>query len=183
MSSAPTLGPITFRGFEVPERITFGGKQKLVVHALPGGRRVVDVMGQDDAPIRWEGVFSGSTASDRVRALERLRRDGMPQLLTWDGWRFRVIIASFEVNVTNTYWAPYSIELCVLSSLVDVAADWLISAATPAIPVASLGSAVIEQTITSAGAALAGSDLGMVVAASATLAQSVVRRALAGRPQ
>ena len=76
MPTAPTLGPITFQAFEVPERISLGGRQRLVVHALPGGGRVVDTMGPEEAPIRWSGMFSGANATERVRMLERLRRAG-----------------------------------------------------------------------------------------------------------
>ncbi len=181
MSSAPTLGPVAFAGFEVPERISFGGKQKLVVHSMPGGGRVVDAMGPDDAPIRWQGVFSGSGAPERVRTLERLRRAGLPMLLAWDGWRFKVVIESFAANVTNSNWIPYSIELCVLSSLTGSAVDWLVSATAPALSIGNLSEAALEQNIETAGAALSHRSFAIVVAASGQLAQLVTRRAFPGR--
>lgn len=52
------LGPIAFADFEIPERIRFGGNQRLAVHQLPGGRRVVDALGRDDGEICWSGVFT-----------------------------------------------------------------------------------------------------------------------------
>ena len=70
MPGTPMLGPVVFRDFEVPERINLGGRQRLAVHMLPGGGRVVDAMGPDDAPIRWSGTFSGVDAAERVRMLE-----------------------------------------------------------------------------------------------------------------
>ena len=56
---ALVLGPVLFREFEVPARINFGGRQRVVVHALPGGARVIDVLGRDDAQISFAGIFSG----------------------------------------------------------------------------------------------------------------------------
>ena len=40
MSSYLLLGPVLFQDFELPERISWGGKQRLTVHRLPGGTRV-----------------------------------------------------------------------------------------------------------------------------------------------
>ena len=53
MAGTLLLGPVLFRDFELPGQITWGGKQRLAVHHLPGGRRVIDAMGRDDAAIVW----------------------------------------------------------------------------------------------------------------------------------
>ena len=78
MAGLLVLGEVTFHDFELPEHFTIGGKQQLIIHTLPGGGRVVDAMGADEAPVRWAGVFSGQQAAERVRILERLRRAGRP---------------------------------------------------------------------------------------------------------
>ena len=151
MSSTPILGPIVLAGFEVPERIDFGGKQKLIVHTMPGGGRVVDAMGAEEAPIRWSGVFSGQNASERVRALEALRRMGSPLTLSWDAWRFRVIIHEFEATVTNANWMPYRIELCVVPDLLATVVDWLTTAVAPTLAGAALNSAALNAGIEACG--------------------------------
>ena len=114
MAVALTLGDITFNAFEVPEHFVIGGKQRLVIHSLPGGGRIVDAMGAEDAPIRWTGVFSGQQAAERVRAVERLRRSGQRQSLTWDAWLYSVVVQEFEAEITSTCWIPYRITLCIV---------------------------------------------------------------------
>ena len=63
------LGPVAFQDFELPANIGFGGEQRLAVHCLPGGARVIDVLGRDDAEITFSGIFSGSDATLRARTL------------------------------------------------------------------------------------------------------------------
>ena len=180
MSSSPILGPIVLTGFEVPERITFGGKQRLIVHAMLGGGRVVDVMGGDDAPIRWSGVFSGQNAVERVRALERLRRRGDTVTLTWDAWRFLVIVKDFEAEMTNSSWIPYRIELCLVPDLIASAVDWLTNAVAPTLVFTATSAGALAAGIETSGTALVGGSLASVVAASGQLASYVTQRAYGG---
>ena len=56
------LGPVAFQDFEVPCGVNFGGRQRLALHRLPGGSRVIDALGRDDAQISFSGIFSGSDA-------------------------------------------------------------------------------------------------------------------------
>ena len=180
MSSAPVLGPVAFSGFEVPERISLGGKQKLVVHTMPGGGRIVDAMGPDDAPIRWSGVFSGPSAAERARTLERLRRSGSQMQLAWDAWLYQVIIQEFEADFENANWIPYRIELCVVPALGALIADWLESAVAPALAVPVLTGAALDQQIVTSGAALASGTLSSLVTASGQVAQYATSRAYSG---
>lgn len=115
--TALTLGPITFEAFEIPSRIDFGGGQRLCVHSLPGGVRVVDAMGGEDAPILWSGVFTGPNAGERVRELDLLRTVGEPLLLIWDDFVFEVVLAAFEVRFEQPNWIPYRIVCVALSDL------------------------------------------------------------------
>jgi len=57
------LGPVAFQDFEIPSAINFGGRQRLAVHQLTNGRRVVDTMGPDASEIGFSGVFSGPDAT------------------------------------------------------------------------------------------------------------------------
>ena len=108
------LGPVVFQGFEVPERIAFGGRHRLAIHRLPGGARTVDAMGADDSDISWSGMMAGPEAGPRTRALDGMRRGGQAWPLTWDGWRFQVVVSAFLVRSEGPFWAPYRIRCTVL---------------------------------------------------------------------
>lgn len=145
------LGPIALHGFEVPETITIGGAQRLAIHRLPGGARVIDALGPDDADIVWSGIASGPEAAARIRTLDTLRRAGLPLPLAWDANAYTVVVSNFEADTVNPYWIPYRISCAVLrddtalplSAAVDVpiqlirpdlaAIDAQIAAATPAL--------------------------------------------------
>ena len=108
------LGPILFQDFELPERVRWGGSQQLTVHRLPGGVRVIDSMGRDDADIVWSGVFSGGDAAVRARALDLMRAEGGSWLLTWDWFFYTVVIARFDVDYARSNWIPYRITCKVV---------------------------------------------------------------------
>lgn len=71
------LGPIAFQEFEVPSGVNFGGRQRLAVHRLPTGLRIVDTLGRDDADICFAGIFTGSDATLRARSIDEMRVAGM----------------------------------------------------------------------------------------------------------
>lgn len=108
------LGPIAFQGFEVPEHVTVGGRQRLVVHRMPGGKRVVDALGPDDAELVWSGTLSGPDAAERFRLLDTLRRAGEPLPLAWDAFAYSVIISNLEADTASPWWIPYRIACTVL---------------------------------------------------------------------
>jgi hypothetical protein len=177
MAAPLALGDIVFSDFEIPEHFVVGGKQKLVIHSLPGGGRVVDAMGADDAPIRWSGVFSGQQAAERVRMLERLRRSGARLILAWDAWRYMVVVQTFEAEVSSNWWIPYNIQLCVISDAERDNADWLVAASAPALTVGLLSAAVLETQIGVAAVGLGSSNVGQAIGAAGNLAQYVTARA------
>ncbi len=113
------LGPVAFRDFEVPERITFGGTQRLAVHELPGGGRVIDVMGAQNADLVWSGVFSGADAAERVRLLDGLRLLAAELQLSWDVFAYTVIIERFEAEYTNPWWIPYHLTCKIVQDPVE----------------------------------------------------------------
>ncbi len=175
----PVLGPVAFAGFEVPERITLGGRQRLAVHTLPGGARIVDAMGPDDGELAWSGTFSGAAAAERVRQLDRLRRAGLALPLAWDGWRFTVIISEFEADSANPWWVPYRISCTVLSEG-DLAVAELLPVAATLAEAAALGwGSGGDGQMTAAEAALAAASPTNVAGAAGLLAQLAVGRAYA----
>jgi len=176
---------VVFHGFEIPERIQFGGRQRLVSHALTGGGRVVQVMGDDDAPVCWSGVFSGPDAASRVRLLERLRRAGDVLLLTWGGWRYSVVLEAFEVEGVNPAWMPYRLRACVVASgdvaaLVEAGFSFVLAEALALGAGPAEAGAALDERIDAAGMALSGGDVAAAIAAAGTLAQLVTARAVIG---
>lgn len=103
------LGDFVFSGTEIPEAIPFGGDQAMVVHRLVGGRRVIDAMGRDDAPLEWSGVLFGAEALERARYLDWLRVSGRELDLSWSELSHRVVIRSFRARYLLANNIPYSI--------------------------------------------------------------------------
>ena len=114
--TALALGPIAFKDFEVPSGISFGGLQRLVVHRLMNGQRIIDSLGPDEADIAFSGVFSGPSAMSRARTVDSLRIQGNPIPLVWDTLRYTAIVRIFEADYRSPYWIPYNIGCTVLQS-------------------------------------------------------------------
>ena len=177
MSGTPVLGPVAFQDFEVPERISIGGRQQLAVHNLPGGGRVVDAMGPDEAPIEWSGVFSGASAAERVRYLELLRRAGDTLALSWDGWRYSVVIEQFTAEVSNPWWIPYEIRLCVIPDQSTTSETDPITGPSQLDLTSTESDESADQQISGASSNLDSADLATAVAASGDLAKAVTAQA------
>lgn len=149
-----TLGGVTFADFEIPDTINFGGGQVLAVHRLPGGNRVIDAMGPDDADIKWSGRFRGSNAEERALLLDFMRRSGQQQLLAWSLERFQVVIREFTANFQQPFEIPYSItctvvlnETMTIASAAVGLADAIASDLASAV---GLGNAISNTTINTA---------------------------------
>lgn len=142
------LGPIVFQDFEIPAGINFGGRQRLALHHLPGGFRIINALGRDDAQISFSGIFTGSDATLRARSLDELRVAGIALPLTWDVLFYTVLIAEFRADYCNGWWIPYRIVCTVLQ---DEASALLQ-------PVVSLATAVLTDIGAAAGYA---SDTGV----------------------
>jgi hypothetical protein len=124
------LGPVLFRDYELPERINWGGRQRLVVHRLPGGRRAIDAMGRDDAAISWSGAFSGEDGSTRARLLDQMRAGGGLWPLNWASFLYSVVVSAFSVRYERSNWLPYRIECAVLRDELAAFADEAVPALT-----------------------------------------------------
>ena len=109
-----TLGPVAFAGFELPSSITFGGRQRLAIHRLPGGIRIIDALGPDPADLAFSGIFTGPDAADRARLLDTLRVAGAALPLAWDAFLYTVVLERFEADYRSPWWIPYRLSCTVL---------------------------------------------------------------------
>jgi hypothetical protein len=112
-----TLGDVTFVGAEIPEQLSFGGEQKLAIHELVGGARVMDALGRAEAPLTWQGRFLGQHALARARYLDSLRQAGQPLKLQWSVFAYCVVIRSLTIDYQRGYQLPYHITCEVLEDL------------------------------------------------------------------
>ena len=123
------LGSVQFTDFELPASITWGGTQSLTIHRMPGGARLIDAMGRDDAPVSWSGTFSGPDATSRAHTLDQMRAEGSVWPLTWQDFSYSVVIARFESDDRRSNWIPYRITCTVVSDNSGSPALALLSAA------------------------------------------------------
>jgi len=107
------LGDFAFSGFEVPEYIAIGGAQATTVHKLPGGERVVDLMGPDEGDLDWSGTLIDNDPESRAQVLDQMRIDGDPLPLTWGPFFYTVVIKSFKAE-SRYSMLKYSISCLVL---------------------------------------------------------------------
>ncbi len=171
------LGPIAFQDFEVPSRITFGGAQRLAIHRLPGGARIIDALGRDDAELSFAGIFSGTDATLRARAIDELRSAGQPLPLTWNVFFYTVIIETFEADYRAEHWIPYRIRCTVLrdeaSALIQPFVS-LVAAAYADIGTALAAAAAAGFDLTAAQSAFADPNASILGSAAYGQARSVL---------
>lgn len=108
------LGSFTFRDLEIPQSIALGGGQKLVVHELIGGNRVVDVLGAQPGDITWTGIMTGPDALSRAQTLDQMRIAGLPINFSLFNKNYNVIIETFTYEVERFYQVNYTILLKVV---------------------------------------------------------------------
>lgn len=113
-TGAVVLGDFVFAGFEVPPHISFGGKQAMTVHRLPGGERVVDLLGPDDHSLTWSGAFLDGPPTVRVQQLDQMRSDGQPLPLTWGNFFYTVLIEDFAADERVSGPLAYRISCLVV---------------------------------------------------------------------
>ncbi len=169
-----TLGPVAFAGFELPSSITLGGRQRLAIHRLPGGVRIIDAMGPDPADIGWSGIFSGPDAADRARLLDTMRAAGSSLVLSWDAFLYTVIVESFSADYRSPWWIPYRLSCAVLQdevALVTSAVTALAPSLTADLTVAAPYTTAATAAVGVAGATTAGTAA--YAAATAALGDTV----------
>lgn len=121
------LGDFAFTNTEVPQEIPYGGGQGLVIHKLVGGKRIIDAMGEDNAPLTWNGLMIGPTADKRARYLDTLRVKGGELKLTWGDHSYRVIIREFVPTYQRFYQVPYRIT-CEVVADETMEMNWIFEA-------------------------------------------------------
>ncbi len=112
-----TLGGVPFRDMEVPEKISFGGHQRIAVQNIIGGRRVVEALGTDDGNISFSGIFSGTDAGTRAQMLDAARSLGALLPLAWDGFFYTVIVEEFFAEYRKHNLIRFSISCVVVSNV------------------------------------------------------------------
>lgn len=127
------LGNFVFARYEIPEKINFGGSQRLVVHELVGGNRTVDSMGQSPDPIAWSGYFTGIFATERAIYLDGLRKKGDALELSWGDFSFQVVIKEFNSEFMLFNRLYYRIVCEVVKDLTDTVESLVLSSIEQAI--------------------------------------------------
>lgn len=113
------LANFTAWGFAVPESLNWGGAQRLGVHQLPNGVRVIDSMGPDDSDINWKGMFLKRSPGepnpvDAARYIDFLRKQGSPTKITWDAFDFDVVVEQFKPSYEFPTRVSFDIVLKVI---------------------------------------------------------------------
>jgi hypothetical protein len=109
-----TLGGIAFDDFSTPSGMGAGGRQAMVVHKLPGGSRVIDTLGPDEAQIEWNGFFFGDDAYTTALALDAMRIAGDVIPLIFAGQYRSVIIETFQYKIRRIpVWVEYNVSCTV----------------------------------------------------------------------
>lgn len=114
MTTTLNLGAVTFKDFEIPESITFGGTQKLAIKNLVGGGKVVDAMGVNQEPAAWNGIFLGPDAINRAMLVKSMYEGGQLFRLTFDQLAFDVVIETYKAEFRRPYYVPYQISCQVV---------------------------------------------------------------------
>jgi hypothetical protein len=156
------IGALSLRGFEVPSSVRFGGRHRLAIHNLAGGRRVVERLGPDDSEISFHGTFSGPNAAARVRAFDTLRLSGEIVWLTWDSFRRRVVVKTFVAEYHSPWWIPYRVS-CLVVHQSGVAMAGV-----------STLSALLSDNLNAASAAIAGSIISLDPLRTALLSENAM---------
>jgi hypothetical protein len=109
-----SLAGIVFDDYSTPRSMMGGGNQAMVVHKLPGGERVIDTLGPDEANIVWDGEFFGASAYATALALDGVRAAGQVVPLVWGGQSRQVVVDNFIYKVRRLpNWVEYSVSCTV----------------------------------------------------------------------
>ena len=152
-----SLGDFVFDGWEVPERIRWGGQQRMSVHKLIGGDRVIDTMGPDHADISWTGIMLSPDASLRADELDQMRIAGQLVPLIFANRYYEVVVSRFQADQRKAWHVPYSITCTVYRD------QSFVAAAAQDTPLASVTSDVASGlSFVSNGLAAASTALALV---------------------
>jgi len=171
-AGAVTLGSLTFREFEVPESIPWGGQQQTTVHKFPGGSRQIDAMGRDDRSLDWSGVFLSGDAVYRARAVDQMRIDGEAIALSWAGFSYQVVIGSFEPDYRRSSHIPYRISCIVLKDNAGETQGSFLTSAVQVLADVNLAVGYVSNLTTGGLSGALTAALGVATGAAATASAS-----------
>lgn len=166
-----TLGPVRFYGLGKPKSMPIGGKQAITTHKMPGGARVMDAMGPDNADIAWSGYLDGINAGVTARTLDRLRQSGQAITLAWDVFSYQVLVSEFSCE-TQHIPMPYKITCAVIFDNMQTAATTLTSLALQVAEDISDGNPI--AILTTASQAILGNAIGVAEAATSVAGATTV---------
>lgn len=113
-----TLGAFTADWLETPEKMPFGGEQRMVEHKLLGGAKVFDLLGPEEEDISFSGIFFGPLAQIRAQMLDTMRLQGQVVPLIWPGDSRSVIIKKFHCDYASGGGVmPYSVTCVVVPNI------------------------------------------------------------------
>lgn len=166
--SAVTLGPFTFGDTEVPEKISYGNQQSLVVQKMIGGARLVNTLGPDARDIQWSGTIRGADQAQRTATLTQMAKSGQVFSLAWGDECLQVVIRSFQ-PVTEAFFTSYTLVCCVVppppsdakkpDRLTRVADDAMKAVGLSPADLPAIGNALgqVQQAVSAASALVPGS--------------------------
>ena len=155
------VGSIDLLDFEIPQSVRFGGRHRLAVHILAGGRRIIERLGPDDSEVQFKGTFSGPSAEARAQMFDDLRMAGEIVWLTWESFRRRIIVKNFIADYHSRWWIPYQASCVVVHQT--------------HIPLQPLGlGTMISLDLTSAAAAFTDPTLSLIPLQTALAAPNVL---------
>lgn len=188
MSTTVSIATITLQAFEVPSAINFGSLQRMAVHDMPGGGRVIDVLGGSSGEITFGGILSGSNAEERAYLLDAICVSGVTVPLIWGQHYFMVVVAQANFDYQKSWWIPYRLRCVVSTDLFNAAVTATTSVASRILlSLASAGSLLdpipaglqsAQTSLTQPGATVPGtaafaSGVNNLAAAQSDLASSV----------
>ncbi len=110
-----SIGNILFEGWEVPERVCWGGGQRMTVHKLVGGSRFIDTMGPDNSDVAWSGRFLSPDAAFRADQLDLLRKSGSQVDVIFAGRYYSAVISQFSAEQLTQFHICYHICITILA--------------------------------------------------------------------
>ena len=108
-----SIGPVLLDGWEIPEKVTWGGAQRMTVHKQVGGRRTIDVMGQDHSEVSWSGRFLSQDAAFRADQLDLIRCSGVPVDVVFAGRYYAAVISNFVAEQITQFHIHYQISFTI----------------------------------------------------------------------
>jgi hypothetical protein len=173
MTTIVTLGGMTLESFEIPATISFGGSQRMAVHDMPGGGRVIDLLGAVAADITFAGIISGPDAETRVAQINTMRTSGAALVLGWDAQYCTVILREALFDYEKPWWIPYRLR-CVVQNTTVFGAAVASAAASITADLATAGSLLSGLPVSLAAATGALAVTGATTFGTAAYVQSLV---------